>query len=39
VEASRRARRRRSALDFDRPAVPNYRIYRINVGAKPYFAP
>jgi sugar lactone lactonase YvrE len=26
-------------MDFDKPAVPNFRIYRINVGAKPYLAP
>ena len=25
-------------MDFDKPAVPNFRIYRMNVGAKPYHA-
>ena len=25
-------------MDFDKPKVPNFRIYRMNVGAKPYHA-
>ena len=25
-------------MDFDNPKVPNFRIYRMNVGAKPYHA-
>lgn len=25
-------------MDFDRPKVPNFRIYRLNTGAKPYHA-
>ncbi len=25
-------------MDFDKPAVPNFRIYKTNVGAKPYHA-
>jgi len=25
-------------MDFDKPAVPNFRIYRMKLGAKPYHA-
>ena len=25
-------------MDFDKPAVPNFRIYKMNVGAQPYHA-